>query len=61
MFGSDSFKGFQERMSYRAETLPALPVNFNPNKNGSKRLFLIFFYFSLSKKIRLDVSCESSA
>ena len=31
-----------------------------PNKNCSRRHF-IFFYFYFSKKIRLEVSCESSA
>ena len=31
-----------------------------PYKNCRRR-HLIFFYFYLSKKIRLDVSCESSA
>ena len=31
-----------------------------PNKNCNRR-HLIFFYFYLSKKIRLDVSWESSA
>ena len=30
-----------------------------PNKNYSRRHF--FFYFYLSKEIKLDVSCESSA
>ena len=31
-----------------------------PNKNCNRRHF-IFFYFYLSKEIKLDVSCESSA
>ena len=39
--------------------------NFNPLKNQAKLqqttlLFIYFIFFSLKKKIRFDVSCESS-
>ena len=41
-----------------------LPFSFSPNakqKFQQTTLFFIIFYFYLSKKTRLDVSCESSA
>ena len=44
--------------------LPFLLTLKAPNKNCSRRHFLFpffFFYFYLSKEIRLGVSCESSA
>ena len=38
-------------------------VEFNPQKRQTKIAAddTLFFYFYLSKEIRLDVSCESSA
>ena len=41
-------------------TVSALLTVKRPSKTAADKTFFIFFYFNLLKKIRLDVSCESS-